>query len=104
MEDIKLIAKAPLLHIDKWACCDDAFGFLAFCFEYNKHLENPEHLYALPCASDATCSGIQIYSGLLRDGEGAQEVNVTGQVRRDIYGRVAVWLMINYKEEIMKDM
>ena len=89
MEDIKLIAKAPLLHIDKWAYCDDAFGFLAFCFEYNKHLENPEHLYALPCALDATCSGIQIYSGLLRDGEGAQEVNVTGQIRRDIYGRVA---------------
>lgn len=89
MEDINLIATHPLIYSEKWVNCDDPFGFLAFCFEYNKHLTIPKHPYALPVALDATCSGIQIYSGLLRDGEGAKEVNVVGQVRNDIYGKVA---------------
>lgn len=89
MEDVKLIGKQPLLFLDKWVNCDDPFGFLAFCIEFTKHLENPQHLYAIPCALDATCSGIQIYSGLLRDKEGAEAVNVIGQNRNDIYGKVA---------------
>lgn len=89
LEDIQLIANHPLLYTDKWVNCDDPFGFLAFCFEYNKHLTIPNHPYSLPVALDATCSGIQIYSGLLRDRDGAREVNVIGQTRNDIYGKVA---------------
>lgn len=89
MEDIKLIGSKPMLHLDKWVYCDDPFGFLAFCIEYYKHLTIPNHPYAVHCALDATCSGIQIYSGLLRDGEGAEAVNVRGQRRNDIYGMVA---------------
>ena len=89
MEDIKLVGSHPMLHLDKWCNCDDPFGFLAFCIEYNKHLTIPNYPYAIPCALDATCSGIQIYSGLLRDADGARAVNVIGQQRNDIYGKVA---------------
>lgn len=89
MDDVKLIGKHPMLYLDKWVNCDDPFGFLAFCIEYTKHLENHNHPYAIPCALDATCSGIQIYSGLLRDKDGAEAVNVIGQKRNDIYGKVA---------------
>lgn len=89
MEKIKLIGSNPMLYLNEWCNCDDPFGFLAFCIEYTKHLSIPNHPYAIPCALDATCSGIQIYSGLLRDAEGAKAVNVIGQQRNDIYGKVA---------------
>lgn len=89
MKDIKLIGSTPMLYLDKWVNCDDPFGFLAFCIEFTKHLNDPQHPYAIPCALDATCSGIQIYSGLLRDKDGAEAVNVIGQKRNDIYGKVA---------------
>lgn len=86
---LKRIAKMPIMYIKEWAYTDDPFGFLAFCIEYQKTLEDAEHPYAIPTALDATCSGIQIYSGLLRDRKGAEMVNVVGQDRKDIYGAVA---------------
>lgn len=89
IDEIKLVAQDPILHFNLWAYADDPYGYLAFILEYVKTLEDPEYPYALAVALDATCSGIQIYSGLLRDLEGAKAVNVVGQVRSDIYGLVA---------------
>lgn len=86
---LQRIAEKPLLFTDLWSKADDPFGFFAFCVEYNKTLKDESYPYALACALDATCSGLQIYAGLLRDAEGAGAVNVTGKVRKDVYGLVA---------------
>lgn len=83
------VGKYPLLYTELWSKVDDPYGFLAFAMEYVKVLADAKYPYAIPVALDATCSGIQIYSGMLRDEEGAKAVNVVGQVRNDIYGMVA---------------
>ncbi len=89
LDDIISIGTIPLMNVDKWCYTDDPYGFLAWCIEYTKVLKNPDYPYALATALDATCSGIQIYSGLLRDREGALAVNVIGNKRSDIYSLVA---------------
>jgi len=88
--DILNTAADPMAHRDFWSEADDPFLFLAWCFEYADYVRQPEgFLSHIPVALDATCSGIQIYSGLLRDREGAKAVNVIGDTREDIYQRVA---------------
>ena len=88
-EDIKLIAEDPLGHLHLWVDCDSPFEYLAFCFSYSDYLKDNGAIIYTPVALDATCSGIQIYSGLLLDGDGAEAVNVTGKTRNDIYSKVA---------------
>lgn len=88
--DILNTAADPMTHRDFWSAADDPYLFLAWCFEYADYLQNPENFVShIPVALDATCSGIQIYSGLLRDRDGAKAVNVIGDKREDIYQRVA---------------
>lgn len=89
-EDIKRIADDPLGNLNLWVDCDSPFEFLAFCFSYSDYLKDNTAIIHTPVALDATCSGIQIYSGLLLDGEGAEAVNVTGKTRNDIYSKVAI--------------
>lgn len=87
--DYRGFALDPLHNIG-WASCDNPFQFLAWCYEAISYEDNPkDFLSHLPVGLDATCSGIQIYSGLLRDREGALAVNVIGKTRQDIYGKVA---------------
>ena len=82
-------AKDPFSNLG-WTEADSPFQFLAWCYEVVAYEDNPtEFLSHLPIGLDATCSGIQIYSGLLLDGEGALAVNVIGKIRQDIYGKVA---------------
>lgn len=89
-EDIVRIAQDPLGNRNLWKDTDSPFLFLAWCFEYADYLDNPDGFTShIPIALDATCSGIQIYSGLLRDRDGAMAVNVVGDTREDIYQRVA---------------
>jgi DNA-directed RNA polymerase len=77
MEDeIRAIAINPLLNLSSWAQTDSPFEFLAFCFAYSDYLNDNNALIHIPVALDAVCSGIQIYSGLLLDGVGAEAVNV----------------------------
>lgn len=92
-EEIKDIANDPLGNL-KWTEADEPYLFLAWCFEYADWVTNPSgFLSFLPIALDATCSGIQIYSGLMKDNRGAEAVNVVNhnnnQVIADIYGDVA---------------
>ena len=88
--DILNTAAEPMEHRDFWGEADDPYLFLAWCFEYADLVRNPEGFVShIPVALDATCSGIQIYSGLLRDRDGAKAVNVIGDTREDIYQRVA---------------
>lgn len=87
--DYKSFARDPLVN-KGWTDADNPFLFLAWCFEALRYEENPkDFLSYIPIGIDATCSGIQIYSGLLKDREGAEAVNVIGNTRQDIYQRVA---------------
>ncbi len=87
---IRLIANDPIRYREHWKDADDPFKFLAWCFEYRDYLNDPvEFRSHLSIGLDATCSGVQIYSGLLRDRDGARSVNVIGETREDVYARVA---------------
>lgn len=89
-EEIIAVAKSPMEHKAFWKDADEPFLYLAWCFEYADYIANPsEFISHLPIGLDATCSGIQIYSGLLLDGEGAEAVNVIGNTRQDIYRKVS---------------
>ena len=87
--DYRSFAEDPLVN-KGWADADNPLQFLAWCYEAKAYEDNPtEFLSYLPMGIDASCSGIQIYSGLLKDREGAEAVNVVGDKRQDIYQRVA---------------
>jgi len=92
-EEIIQIANDPLGNL-KWTEADEPYLFLAWCFEYADWVADPSSFLSfLPIALDATCSGIQIYSGLMKDNRGAEAVNVVNhnnnQIIADIYGDVA---------------
>ena len=90
VEDIHNIASDPIRYRELWKDTDEPYLYLAWCFEYSDYLNNPMNFKShIPIALDATCSGIQIYSGLLLDDDGAKAVNVTGNTREDIYQKVA---------------
>ena len=81
------IASDPEDSLSEWVYADSPYEFLAACLaveDYGNGLK-----VHLPIQLDATCSGIQFYSGLLLDREGAESVNVIGQERNDIYQMVA---------------
>lgn len=88
-KEIRDIVSNPYKNV-LWTEADEPFMFLAWCYEFVSYKDNPKEFRStLPISLDATCSGIQIYSGLLLDGEGASAVNVTGTTRKDIYQKVA---------------
>ena len=86
---IQRIAEDPLANLEEWVDSDSPFEYLAFCFSLSDYLKDNNATIHIQVALDATCSGIQIYSGLLRDGKGAKAVNVIGSTREDVYGDVA---------------
>jgi len=76
---------------------DYPMEFLAFCLEWCKLLDYKEQhgtaigfITGLPVAFDGTCSGLQHFSGLLRDEIGGAAVNLLPKdTVQDIYGIVA---------------
>jgi len=92
-EEIIKISEEPLVNT-MWTEADEPYLFLAWCFEYREFITNPSTFVShIPIALDATCSGIQIYSGLMLDDRGAAAVNVVNHNNNsqiaDIYGEVA---------------
>ena len=92
-ETICKIAQDPLAHTE-WSDADEPYLFLAWCFEYADFRNDSRNFKShIPIALDATCSGIQVYSGLMLDKKGGQAVNVVNydnnQSIADIYGEVA---------------
>jgi len=84
------IARDPK-HDLRWTEADEPFQFLRFCFEWFAFWE---HGYGykshMVVPVDATCSGLQHYSAMLRDEVGGRSVNlVPGMDRQDIYQDVA---------------
>jgi len=80
-------ARAPMSNLGYWTAADSPYEFLAACMALQDHIEG--RLVHLPIQLDAVNSGIQMYSGLLRDKEGAQSTCVIGDVRSDLYQEVA---------------
>lgn len=89
-DEIVAIAEDPFKNRNLWKDADEPYLYLAWCFEYADYLKDPENFEShIAVSLDATCSGIQIYSGLLLDADGASAVNVIGDERKDIYQQVA---------------
>lgn len=89
-DEFKLYANDPIEY-QGWAEADKPFQFLAWCFEYNDYLADPDNFRThLPIQLDGTCNGLQHYSALLRDRVGGTAVNLlNGDQPHDIYGVVA---------------
>jgi DNA-dependent RNA polymerase len=69
---------------------DDCWQFVAACKEYVDCVLNGKQTTNLPIATDASCSGIQVLSGMTHDKVAASLVNVTpGDVPADAYAKVA---------------
>lgn len=64
---------------------------LAACFEYAGYtVDGEDYVSHLPVGMDGSCSGLQHYSAMLRDSEGARQVNlVPCEKPGDIYTAVA---------------
>lgn len=78
----------------EWTKADQPVQFLAWCIEWAEahDLRNPEdYLSHLHVDLDATCSGLQHFSAMLRDEVGGYHVNMTRcSERQDVYGAVAL--------------
>lgn len=87
-----------------WTKADSPFCFLAACHELAAYLDDPDgYVCHLPVAVDGSCSGLQHYSAMLRDSEGAKYVNLTpSETPEDVYKEVANIvneLVLNDKDE-----
>jgi len=89
-EMIVSVARDPY-HDLRWTQASEPFQFLRFCFEwadFKAHGFGFVSYMVIPV--DATCSGLQHYSAMLRDEIGGRSVNlVPGLPRQDIYQDVA---------------
>ena len=80
---------------------DDCWQFAAACKEYVDCVLNGKQTTNLPVATDASCSGIQVLSGMTHDKVAASLVNVTpGDLPADAYAKVAETAAKIMREEI----
>jgi DNA-directed RNA polymerase len=74
----------------RWMQAGEPFQFLRFCFEWEERVKGLGFLSHMVIPLDATNSGLQHYSAMLRDEVGGRSVNlVPGLPRQDVYGDVA---------------
>ena len=92
-EAILASARDPHNHYDFWPHCSEPYQFLAFCFEWEGFVNSGKDLNFithLSCFSDCTNSGLQIFSGMLRDEVGGKATNLTAEkIPQDVYQEVA---------------
>jgi DNA-directed RNA polymerase len=84
-------ADNPLDGFRFWCTAGDPWQFLAACFEWaGFQREGAEFVSHLPIAMDGSCSGLQHFSAMLLDEDGARSVNlVNADTPSDIYTEVA---------------
>ena len=87
------ISNEPCQNLE-WMDADEPFAFLRAAMELGQiasaNLEGRTHYSHLPVAVDATCSGIQHFSAMLRDEVGSEATNVRAlPERQDVYQQVA---------------
>ena len=90
LPEIMAIDADPLTNTS-WNDADDPWQFLAACFEIAAfHREGYGFVSHISIALDATNSGLQIYSAMLRDSVGAAATNVSpSESPADVYRDVA---------------
>lgn len=76
---------------DRWLQADSPFEFLAAAISWKGYIEEGlDYHCRTPIAVDATCSGLQHYSAMLRDEVGGRSVNLCAdEQRQDVYQEVA---------------
>lgn len=86
MKKMRSYAEFPDI-CDGWRKADKPWQFLAACMELESYEENGlNHISYTPIALDAVCSGVQFWSALLRDSDGASRVSMMPtQEVSDIY-------------------
>ena len=87
------VASDPWNTTEIWTKTDNPAQYLAWCLEWAAahDLSNPEDFVShIHVDLDATCSGLQHFSAMLKDKVGGFHVNMTeNDVRQDVYGAVA---------------
>ena len=99
---IKRVATDPIGNLPDWEGADEPWQFLAACEEYHECVItcNRQHTN-LMVATDATCGGLQILSGLARDESTARLVNVVpGDHPMDAYKVIADTARPNVPESV----
>jgi DNA-directed RNA polymerase len=88
--DLLRIASDPYVNT-AWRKADKPYQFLAACMEWAGYTyEGPGFKSHLAGALDGSCSGVQMLSGMTRDGSAGAMVNLTPTERGDdYYGRMA---------------
>ena len=99
---ITRVATDPLGQMSEWEGASEPWCFLAACEEYYACIiDCSRHFTRLPVAVDATCSGLQILSGLAKDKSTAELVNVLpGDKPQDAYRVIAEASKPNIPEEL----
>ena len=84
-----------------WQDADEPWQFLAFCHEYAQwHELGDKYISRMAVALDATQSGVQVLSLLLRDPVGAEATNCLPSERpQDLYQRIADKVISLLQEE-----
>lgn len=90
LKRLMAVAQDPFVDL-WWTEADSPFCFLAACHELFLYYSDPEgYVCRLPASIDGSCSGLQHYSAMLRDAEGAEYVNlIAAGEPRDVYKEVA---------------
>ena len=103
---ITRVAEDPIGCLPDWESADEPWQFLAACDEYYHCCIKRDRDYtALPVATDATCSGLQILAGLCRDARTASLVNVLpGERPADAYKTVAEHAKPNVPDSVKEHM
>lgn len=103
-ELIRSVAAAPLDDL-RWTKADSPFQFLQGAIAWVGYLsEGLSYVSHVPVAVDATCSGLQHYSAMLRDEVGGRAVNLMNlKDRQDVYQDVADKAIELMKEDLGTD-
>ena len=103
---IRRVAEDPIGCLPDWEAAEEPWQFLAACDEYYHCCIKRDRDYtALPVATDATCSGLQILAGLCRDARTASLVNVLpGERPADAYRTVAEHAKPNVPDSVKDHM
>lgn len=103
-ELIRSVAENPLDDL-RWTEADSPFQFLQAANSWKGYLdEGLDYVCHTPVAVDATCSGLQHYSAMLRDAVGGRAVNLLDLPdRQDVYEDVAKVTRQLIKEDIGTD-
>ena len=103
---IRRVAEDPIGCLPDWEAAEEPWQFLAACDEYYHCCIKRDRDYtALPVATDATCSGLQILAGLCRDARTASLVNVLpGERPADAYATVAEHAKPNVPDSVKDHM